>query len=131
MVQLDKRTVASIVGVPPFLLGVGEYNQNAWNNFVMNKVRTICVSIQQELTKKLIISPKMYLRFNYRSLLDWDLKTIFDVYGGLSDKGIITGNEVRDAVGMTPMDGLDELSVLENYIPREKIGDQNKLSGGE
>jgi hypothetical protein len=32
---------------------------------------------------------------------------------------------------MTPMDGLDELSVLENYIPREKIGDQNKLSGGE
>jgi hypothetical protein len=73
----------------------------------------------------------VYLRFNYRSLLDWDLKTIFDVYGGLSDKGIITGNEVRDAVGMTPMDGLDELSVLENYIPREKIGDQNKLSGGE
>lgn len=131
MVQLNKKTVASIVGVPPFLLGVGEYNQGAWNNFVMNKIRPICVSIQQELTRKLIISPKMYLRFNYRSLLDWDIKTIYDVYGGLSDKGIVTGNEVRDILGMSPHEGLDELSVLENYIPRDKIGDQSKLTGGE
>lgn len=131
MVQLDKRTVASIVGVPPFIVGVGEYSKDAWNSFVLNKVRPICIGIQQELTKKLILSPKMYLRFNYRSLLDWDIKTIYDVFGGLSDKGIVTGNEVRDILGMAPMDGLDELSVLENYIPRDKIGDQSKLTGGE
>ena len=73
----------------------------------------------------------MYLRFNYRSLLDWDIKTIYDVFGGLSDKGIVTGNEVRDILGMAPKDGLDELSVLENYIPRDKIGEQSKLTGGE
>jgi HK97 family phage portal protein len=131
MVQIDKRTVASIVGVPPFIVGVGEYSKDAWNSFVLNKVRPICIGIQQELTKKLILSPKMYLRFNYRSLLDWDIKTIYDVFGGLSDKGIVTGNEVRDILGMAPMDGLDELSVLENYIPRDKIGDQSKLTGGE
>lgn len=131
MVQIDKRTVASIVGVPPFIVGVGEYSKDAWNSFVLNKVRPICIGIQQELTKKLILSPKMYLRFNYRSLLDWDIKTIYDVFGGLSDKGIVTGNEVRDILGMAPMDGLDELSVLENYIPRDKIGEQSKLTGGE
>lgn len=131
MVQIDKRTVASIVGVPPFIVGVGEYNTDAWNSFVLNKVRPICIGIQQELTKKLILSPKMYLRFNYRSLLDWDIKTIYDVFGGLSDKGIVTGNEVRDILGMAPKDGLDELSVLENYIPRDKIGEQSKLTGGE
>lgn len=131
MVQIDKRTVASIVGVPPFIVGVGDYSKDAWNSFVLNKVRPICIGIQQELTKKLILSPKMYLRFNYRSLLDWDIKTIYDVFGGLSDKGIVTGNEVRDILGMAPMDGLDELSVLENYIPRDKIGDQSKLTGGE
>jgi hypothetical protein len=32
---------------------------------------------------------------------------------------------------MSPMEGLDELSVLENYIPRDQIGNQSKLTGGE
>lgn len=131
MVKLDKQTVASIIGVPAFLLGVGTYNKDEWNSFVMNKVRPICIEIQQELTKKLIISPKMYLRFNYRSLLDWDIKTIFDVYGGLGERGWATGNEVRDLLGMSPREGLDELTVLENYIPFDRIGDQKKLEGGQ
>jgi len=132
-VELDKRTVAAVLGVPPFLLGVGEYNRQAWNSFVQNTVRPIAVSIQQELTKKLILSPKWYLKFNVRSLLDWDLQTVYTVFGGLSDKGIVTGNEVRDIVGMSPMDGLDELRILENYIPSDMIGQQKKLiqGGGE
>ncbi len=58
-VELDKRTVASIIGVPPFVLGVGDYDQKAWNNFVQNKLRPICVGIAHEMTKKLIISPKV------------------------------------------------------------------------
>ena len=81
--------VASIVGVPSFVLGVGEYNQRAWNNFIQNKIRPMCVAIAQELTKKLILSPKMYLKFNTWSLLDWDLQTVSNVYGGLSDRGIV------------------------------------------
>ena len=128
-VELDKRTVASVLGVPPFLLGVGEYNQGAWNSFVQNTLRPIAISIQQEMTKKLILSPKWYLKFNILSLLDWDAQTIYQVFGGLSDKGIVDGNEVRDRLGMTPRDGLDELRILENYIPADKIGDQKKLIG--
>ena len=106
-VELDKRTVASIIGVPPFVLGVGEYQKDAWNSFIQNKVRPIALGIQQEMTKKLIMSPGWYLKFNTLSLMDWDLQTIYTVFGGLSDKGIVTGNEVRD-----------------------RIGDQNKLGGG-
>lgn len=126
-VELDKRTVASVLGVPPFLLGVGDYSQAAWNSFIQNTIRPIAVGIAQEMTTKLILSPNWYLKFNVRSLLDWDLKTIYDVYGGLSDKGIVTGNEVRDIIGMSPVDGLDTLRILENYIPADKIGDQKKL----
>lgn len=127
MVQLDKRTVAAIVGVPPFVLGVGEYNQKAWNSFIQNKIRPMCVAIAQELTRKLILSPKMYLKFNTLSLMDWDLQTISTVFGGLSDRGFINGNEVRDRLGMSPVEGLDEFRVLENYIPYDMAGQQKKL----
>lgn len=129
-VELDKRTVASILGVPPFLLGVGEYNKEAWNNFIQSTIKTLALSIQQEMTKKLIISQKMYLRFNVLSLMDWDIETIYKVFGGLSDKGIVTGNEVRDRLGMEQIDGLDELRILENYIPSDMIGNQKKLIQG-
>ena len=130
-VELDKRTVASIIGVPPFVLGVGDYSQSAWNSFIQNKVRPIALGIQQEMTKKLIMSPGWYLKFNTLSLMDWDLQTIYQVFGGLSDKGIVTGNEVRDRIGMSPMEGLDELRILENFIPADRIGDQSKLKGDE
>jgi HK97 family phage portal protein len=131
-VQLDKKTVASIIGVPAFLLGVGEYNKDEWNNFIQSTIKTLTLGINQELTKKLIISPKMYLRLNHLSLLDWDIETIYRVFAGLSDKGIVTGNEVRDRIGMEQLEGLDELRILENYIPSDMIGAQKKLiQGGE
>lgn len=127
MVKIDKRTVASIVGVPAFVLGVGEYNRAEWNTFVQTTVKAICIEISQELTRKIILSPKMYLKFNTMNLLDWDIKEISSVFGALSDRGIVDGNEVRDRLGMSPRDGLDELRILENYIPYDMSGQQKKL----
>lgn len=129
-VQLDRRKVAAILGVPPFVVGVGDYNQQAWNNFVQNKIRPIAMGIQQELTKKLILSEKWYLRFNTWSLMDYDLATLASVFGQMYDRGFVTGNEARDRIGMEPMKGLDELHILENYVPVDMIGKQNKLNGG-
>lgn len=126
-VEIDKRTVASITGVPPFVLGVGDYNKDAWNAFISNNVRIVAQEIEQELTRKLIINPKWYLKFNILSLMDWDIRTISEVFGKLSDRGFVTGNEVRDRIGMSPKEGLDELRILENYIPNDMIGQQSKL----
>lgn len=126
-VQLDKKTVASILGVPPFVLGVGAYNKEEWNYFIQTTIMNIAKGMASEMTKKLILSPQWYLRFNVRSLMDWDIRTLYDVYGGMSDKGLATGNEVRDQLGMSPREGLNELRILENYIPNDMIGKQKKL----
>lgn len=127
VVQLDKRVVASILGVPPFLLGVGDYDKDAWNAFVNTTVKPIVTGIQQELTRKLILSPDLYIKFNVLSLYDWDIQTISKVFGELSDRGFVSGNEVRDRIGMPPKKGLDELRILENYIPFGMSGAQKKL----
>lgn len=127
-VELDKRMVAAIFGVPAFLLGVGEYNEAEWNNFIQNTIRPIAVMVQQVMTNRLITNPKWYLRFNVRSLMNWDLEKLYRIYGGLSDRALVTGNEARDILGMDPRDGLDELRILENYIPLDRIGDQSKLT---
>ena len=83
------------------------------------------------MTKKLILSPSMYIRFNLLSLYDWDIQTLSSVFGSLSDRGFVTGNEVRDRMGLSPKDGLDELRVLENYIPYELSAYQKKLVQGD
>lgn len=125
-VTLDKRTVASVIGVPPFLLGVGEFNRSEYNNFVQTKIRSIALSIQQELTRALLVSPNLYFRLNIRSLLDYDLKTMSTIMLEGSDRGFANGDEWREAMYLQPA-GLKEYRVLENYIPADKAGDQKKL----
>lgn len=126
-VELDTRTVAAIIGVPAFILGVGDFNRSEWNNFINTRLRPLLITIQQELTAKLIISPKWYLRFNSLSLMDYDLQTLATVFTALQDRGDVSGNEVRDRIGMSPREGLDELKILENYIPNDMSGNQSKL----
>lgn len=127
IVKLDKQTVAAILGVPAFVLGVGQYSAAEWNAFVNNTIRPIAREIEQEMTRKLILSNKMYLKFNMASLYSYDIKTTADVYSELYVRGIVTGNEVRDKLSLEPLDGLDDLVILENYIPLGKIGEQEKL----
>lgn len=130
-VELDKRAVASLVGVTPYMLGVGTYSDSDHNHMIKTTATTIANIICQELTSKLLISGELYFTMSTRRLYSYSTKELAEVAEGLYIRGLMDGNEVRDWVGLSPREGLNELVILENYIPRGSIGDQSKLTQGD
>lgn len=128
-VTIDKRAVAAIIGVPPYMVGVGEYNADEYNAFIKNVIMPLCKSIAAELTKKLLINPAWYWQFNAWSLIDYDMEKVSVLLLQGADRGFVNGDEWRDRMHLSPA-GLKEYKVLENYIPYDKSGDQQKLNGG-
>lgn len=133
MVTLDKKTVASIIGVPSFVLGVGSFNRDEWNNFINSQIMPIARMIEQELTKKLLYSPSRFFRFNSWSLFSYSITELVSAGAEMVDRMALRRNEWRSWVNMPPDPEMNELLALENYVPAEKLGDQKKLiqDGGE
>lgn len=130
-VKLDKQTVAAILGVPAFILGVGEFKRDEWNNFITATIMPLAQIIEQELTRKLIFSPDEFFRFNNRSLLNYSMDELIKAGAEMVDRMALRRNEWRDWMGLDPDPEMDELLALENYIPANRLGDQSKLMGGE
>lgn len=133
-VEIDKKTVAAVLGVPPYILGIGEFKVDEYNNFIETKIKSIATIIQQEMTKILIRSDDMFIRFNHHSLLNYSLTDWAKIGKDLKAIGVMNGNEVRSKVGLEYEDNpdLNDFTMLENYLKLEDIGKQKKLDkGGE
>ena len=130
MITLDKKTVASILGVPPFLLGVGDFDREAWNNFINSTIMPLARNIEQEMTKKLLYSPDLFFRFNSWSLFSYSITELVSAGAEMVDRMALRRNEWRSWVNMPPDPDMDELLALENYVPANRLGDQAKLNGG-
>lgn len=130
-ITLDKKVIAGTFGVPSFLLGVGDFNIDEYNNFISNVICSYGLIIQQELTKKLLYDNSLYFKFNPRSLLQYNLADKTAHVTELVKAGMLHRNEGRNEFDYSPVDaeGMDDYIVLENYIPVSKVADQKKLGG--
>lgn len=124
---LDKQSIAGAFGVPPFMLGVGTFNREEYNNFISSAIMPVAKIIEQELTKKLIFSNGWYFKFNVRSLMQYNLSEMTTHVKELTQLGIINRNEGRNMFDLSPVEGLNEYALLENYVPVDAIGKQKKL----
>ena len=133
MVTLDKRTVAAVLGIPPFVLGVGDFNRDAWNNFVNTTIMPLARNIEQEMTKKLLLSPNLFFRFNSWSLFSYSITELVSAGAEMVDRMALRRNEWRGWLNLPPDPEMNELLALENYLPADRLGDQGKLvqNGGE
>ena len=132
MVTLDKRTVAAVLGIPAFVLGVGEFDRDAWNNFINTTIMPLARGIEQELTQKLLLSPELFFRFNNWSLFSYSITELVSAGAEMVDRMALRRNEWRGWLNLPPDPEMDELLALENYLPADRLGDQGKLvQGGE
>lgn len=133
-VTLDTRTVATAIGIPPFLVGIGEFNREAYNNFVSTTVLSYAEIFQQELTRGLLYAPDLYFKCNIKSLQQYSLAEKSSFVINMKNGGMLSPNEARAEFDYSPVDiaGMNDYTTLENYIPVGMAGDQKKLNeGGE
>lgn len=131
--DMDKRSMAAIFGVPAFMVGIGAFDKAEYHYFLTARVMSIAKIIEQELTKKLLYSESMYWRLNARSLYNYSLTELMSVGVSLVDRMAMRRNELRDWLGLPPDPEMQDILALENYIPADRLGDQKKLEqeGGE
>jgi HK97 family phage portal protein len=128
--ELDKRSIAAIFGVPPFLVGIGEYKQDEYQHFLSTRVMAVAREIEQVLTAGLLWSEDLYWSLNPRSLYNYALGDLINVGKEMVDRAAMRRNEWRDWLGLPPDPQMDELYLLENYLPTDRLGDQKKLNQG-
>lgn len=129
--ELDQRRVAGIFRVPSFMVGVGEFNKDAYEHFITTTIMSFAQIIQQEMTRKLLYSPDYHITFNPRSLYSYSITDLVNAGKELVDRMAMRRNEWRDWLGLSPDEDMEDLLALENYIPADRLGDQKKLNGGE
>lgn len=126
--ELDKRAVAAMFGIPPFLVGIGNFDLNEFQHFIATRLMAVAREIEQTMTKGLLHREDWYFSMNPRSLYNYALKDLIDAGKEMVDRMALRRNEWRDWLGMPPDPDMVELLALENYIPASRLGDQKKLN---
>ncbi len=133
-ITLDLKTLAACMGVPDFMVGLGEFKTERYNNFISTTIMSVALIIQQELTRKLLYAPDRYFKLNSRSLMQYSLTEKMSFVKEAINSGMMTRNEGRNEFDYSPVDaeGMNDHITLENYLKLSDLTKQKKLvQGGE
>lgn len=125
-VELDRKALAALTGTPAFMLGIGSFNKDEYNNWIRSRVLPICQAITQPLTAALLDNPKWYWTISEKRLYNYTPMELVSMGLALADHGFASGDEVRDMAMLDPA-GLTDFRALENFIPYDMAALQNKL----
>lgn len=128
----EQMKVAAFFGLPAFLVGAGSFNREEYNLFIKTTFMTLVRMFEQQLSR-VFASDEIYVKYNTERLLSIDLREQMAFVSECLAQGIMTPNEARQKLGLTPSSskGMNEFRILENYVPVAKLGDQAKLKQGE
>lgn len=128
--ELNRTAVATLFRMPPFLLGVGSFSREQYNTWIKTSVLPICQMITQTLTRGLLDNENWYFTMPEKRIYAYTPLELVNMGLAMSDRGYANGDEVRDFAMMDPA-GLTEFRPLENYIPYDMAGLQQKLQPKE
>lgn len=125
----EQLKVAAFFGLPAFLVGAGSFDREEYNLFIKTTFMTLVRMFEQQLSR-VFASKDVYVKYNTERLLSIDLSEQMSFVSECLAQGIMTPNEARQKLGLTPSEakGMNDFRILENYVPVSQLGDQAKLN---
>lgn len=125
----EQLKVAAFFGLPAFLVGAGSFDREEYNLFIKTTFMTLVRMFEQQLSR-VFASKDVYVKYNTERLLSIDLSEQMSFVSECLAQGIMTPNEARQKLGLTPSGakGMNDFRILENYVPVSQLGDQAKLN---
>lgn len=125
----EQLKVAAFFGLPAFLVGAGSFDREEYNLFIKTTFMTLVRMFEQQLSR-VFASKDVYVKYNTERLLSIDLSEQMSFVSECLAQGIMTPNEARQKLGLTPSGakGMNDFRILENYVPVSQLGDQTKLN---
>ena len=137
--KLSALQLAAAFGIKPNV--INDYSKSSYSNsetqqldFYMNTLQPLFTAYQQEVTYKLLhsfeIDAGTSLEINEKILFKMDSKTQSEVFQSRINNFVMTPNEAREELGLSYIDGADELIGNGNYIKLGQIGANYGIKGG-
>lgn len=137
--EFNAKSICQYLCIDPLLLGISgstAYNalEEAQLSFLSHCIYPLISMIEDEFNRKLIKPSergKIYVDFDENHIMFADKTATANYYGALVKNGIMTINEARHCLDLSPKDGADDLIIPFTDISQNTIGgnsenDKNK-----
>ena len=131
--QYDVQSVARFFGVSPVLLG--DLTHSSYStleavqlDFIQHNLQPYIKLMEEELNRKLLRPSDrkaLIIDLDDTALIKADKQATVAYYNGLLNSGVLCINEVRESLGLAPIEGGDQHHIAYTDTAKTKITDSN------